>query len=102
MKHFVRITLVALSLFSVPVFAEATQQPAPSTAPVDVITVTAGTTKTLQVPGLTRLALGNVEFADVSTSGDSGVLIKGKKAGETVLLVWSGSTRKEYRVVVTK
>jgi Pilus formation protein N terminal region len=100
MKLFVRITLVALSLFSVPVFAEAAQQPASKEAPKETLTVKAGNVKTLQVPGLTRLALGNVEFADVSTV-DEVVRIEGLKAGETVLLVWAGSARKEYRIVVT-
>lgn len=99
MKHLVRSTLVALSLFSVSVFASPSQKPAPAAAE-ETITVRVGGTKDLQVPGLTRIALGNVEFADVKAMGDDVVRIEGLKAGETTLLVWTGKGRKAYRVVV--
>jgi hypothetical protein len=99
MKHFVRSTLVALSLFSVPVFANPSQQPAPAAAE-ETITVQVGATKDLQVSGLTRLALGNIEFADVKAVGDGIVRIEGLKAGETTLLVWAGKARKAYRLVI--
>jgi hypothetical protein len=99
MKHLVRSTLVALSLFSVPVFANPSQQPAPAAAE-ETITLHVGSTKDLQVPGLTRLALGNIEFADVKTMGDNIVRIEGLKAGETTLLVWAGKARKAYRLVI--
>jgi hypothetical protein len=99
MKHFVRSTLVALSLFSVPAFANPSQQPAPAAAE-ETITVHVGISKDLQVPGLTRLALGNIEFADVKTMGDGIVRIEGFKAGETILLVWAGKGRKAYCLVI--
>lgn len=99
MKHVVRSTLVALSLFSVPAFASPSQKPAPAEAQ-ETITVPVGGTKDLQVPGLTRVALGNVEFADVKVEGDGIVRIQGLKAGETTLLVWNGKGRKAYRILV--
>jgi len=99
MKHLVRSTLVALSLFSVPTFANPSQKPDPA-AVEETITVKVGSTKDLQVPGLTRIALGNIEFADVKTQGDGIVRIEGTKAGETTLLVWSGKARKAYRLVI--
>jgi phage gp45-like len=99
MKHFVRSTLVALSLFSVPVFANPSQKSAPTEAQ-ETITVQVGGTQDLQVPGLTRVALGNVEFADVKVEGNGTVRIQGLKAGETTLLVWSGKARKAYRILV--
>jgi pilus assembly protein CpaC len=99
MKHFVRSTLVALSLFAVPVFANPSQQPTPAEAQ-GTITLKVGETQDLQVPGLTRLALGNIEFAEVKAEGKEIVRIEGRKAGETTLLVWSGKNRKAYRLVV--
>ncbi|WP_224240487.1 pilus assembly protein N-terminal domain-containing protein [Hyalangium gracile] len=100
MKKLIRSTLLAVSLFSVPVFAEENAKPAPE-AKVETVTVRAGNSKSLNVPGLTKLALGNVEFAEVSTPGGNLIRIEGLKAGETTLLVWTGSgKRKEYRIVV--
>lgn len=99
MKHFVRSTLVALSLFSVPAFANPSQKPDPA-AVEETITVHVGSTKDLQVPGLTRIALGNIEVADVKTAGGGIVRIEGLKAGETTLLVWAGKARKAYRLVI--
>ncbi|WP_224368551.1 pilus assembly protein N-terminal domain-containing protein [Hyalangium versicolor] len=99
MRRFVRSILVAVSLFSVPVFAEADPQPAPKAAP-ETLTVRAGSSKTLELVGLTRLALGNPDVADASVVGGGDVRIDGLKAGETTLLVWTASGRKEYRIVV--
>jgi hypothetical protein len=37
---------------------------------------------------------------DVNLAGDDVLRIDGKKAGETVLRVWTGKARKECRIVV--
>lgn len=99
MKHFVRSTLVALSLFSVPVFANPPQQPAP-VATEETITLQVGGTKELQVSGLTRVAVGDPEVADIDVEGGATLRIEGRKAGETILVVWTGEGRKAYRLVV--
>jgi pilus assembly protein CpaC len=99
MKHFVRSTLVALTLFSVPVFASSSDKPAPA-ASEEKISVRAGNSKTLSAPGVTRLALGDPEIADVKMAGGDVIRIDGLKAGETMLIVWVGKARKSYRIVV--
>jgi Flp pilus assembly secretin CpaC len=101
MKHFVRSTLVTLTLFSVPTFASPTNKPTPEAeASEEKISVRAGNSKTLNAPGVTRLALGDPEIADVKVTGGDFIRIDGLKAGETMLLVWTGKARKAYRIVV--
>jgi pilus assembly protein CpaC len=102
MRHFARSTLVALSLIAAPALASSPpQQPAPAAAQ-ETLTVRTGNAKTLQAPGVTRVAIGDPEIADIDVA-DGGVLrIEGRKAGETTLLVWTGAARKEYRIVVEK
>jgi pilus assembly protein CpaC len=103
MKPFIRSTLVALSLLSAPGFASPTKAPAPPAAPEAVeetLTVKAGNVKPLSAPGLTRLALGDPEIADVDITGNDVIRVKGLKAGETKLFVWTGEARKAYRIVV--
>jgi pilus assembly protein CpaC len=100
MKLFVRSTLVALSLFSVPAFANPSPQSAPAAAAQETITLRVGEAKELLVKGLTRVALGNPEHADVDVSEGGTLRIQGLKAGETTLLVWRGKERKAYHIVV--
>ena len=101
MKAFLRGALVALSLVSIPSLADPAQAPAPAAAE-EVLTVQAGGSKTLQVPGLTRVALGDPDIADVEVSGGNALRIDGRKAGETKLIIWTTSARKAYRIVVQK
>jgi pilus assembly protein CpaC len=103
MKRLVRSTLAVLSLLSVPSLAEEPKKPAPAAAAAgELITVRAGTSKTLTVPNLTRIALGEPEIADVKVLGDNAIRIDGLKAGQTALILWTGNTRKPYRIVVEK
>ena len=101
MKHFVRSTLVALTLLSVPVFASPPSKPAPADAR-ETVTVRAGNSKALKAPGVTRVALGDPEIADVKVTEDDVLRVDGLKAGETTLIVWTGKARKEYRIVIEK
>ncbi|MBQ3367143.1 MAG: pilus assembly protein N-terminal domain-containing protein [Acidaminococcaceae bacterium] len=55
----------------------------------------------LEVGGLSRVAVGNPDVADVQLISGNELLVVGKKAGSTTLLVWSGGTRQEYIVVVS-
>jgi len=99
MKRFARGTLVALALCSVPALADPPRKPTPQAAE-ETITVRAGNSKSLEAPGVTRVALGDPEIADVEVTGDKLLRIDGRKAGETKLLVWMGEKRKAYRIVV--
>ena len=99
MRHFVRSTLVAVCLLSLPALAK----PPAKSGPVkvdDTITVRAGNSKALKVPGVTRVALGDPEIGDVEVKEDDVLRIKGLKAGETTLIVWTDEARKSYRIVV--
>lgn len=99
MNPFIRSTLVVLSLLSVPAFASPPAVPAPAAAE-EILTVKAGNARTLQAPGVTRVALGDPDIADVEVTGDDVLRIDGRKAGETQLIVWTPKGRKAYRIVV--
>jgi len=102
MQAFIRGTLVVLTLLAIPALADPAQKPAPAAATDEVLTLKAGSQKKLTVLGITRVALGDPDIADVDLIGDSTVRIDGKKAGETKLLIWTGEVRKAYRIVVQK
>ena len=103
MKALIRGTLVALTLLAVPSLADPAQAPAPAASGEKVLTLKAGGKKTLSVPGVTRVALGDPDIADVNVNlEDDTLLIDGHKAGETKLIIWTASKRKEYRIVVEK
>jgi len=55
----------------------------------------------LEIGGLSRVAVGNPAVADVQLISGNELLVVGKKAGSTTLLVWGGGTRQEYIVVVS-
>jgi pilus assembly protein CpaC len=99
MKALIRGCLVALTLLSVPGLAEPAGKPKQE-ASEEVLTVKAGNSKPLSVPGVTRVALGDPDIADVKLTGDDVLRIDGRKAGETNLLVWTKEGRKAYRIVV--
>ena len=43
----------------------------------------------MEAPGITRLAVGNPDIADVKLLSGNDFLVVGKKAGSTSLIVWS-------------
>lgn len=55
----------------------------------------------VQEPGLSRVAIGSPEIADVQLLSAREFLLVGKKPGSTTLLVWSANGRQEYIVTVT-
>lgn len=55
----------------------------------------------VQEAGLSRVAIGSPEIADVQLLSANEFLLVGKKAGSTTLLVWSGAGRQEYIVTVS-
>jgi len=62
-----------------------------------------GTQKVVNVPGITRIAVGDPAIADVKTIGNSQILVIGAGEGKTTLLVWKSSgQRVSYLVSVRK
>lgn len=55
----------------------------------------------MEAPGITRLAVGNPDIADVKLLSGNDFLVVGKKAGSTSLIVWSNGVREEYSVYVS-
>ena len=55
----------------------------------------------IQETGLTRVAIGSPDIADVQLLSARDFLLVGKKPGSTTLLVWSANGRQEYIVTVT-
>ena len=55
----------------------------------------------MEISGLSRVAIGNPEVADVQLVSGNELLVIGKKAGSTTLLAWGGGGRTEYLVIVS-
>ncbi|MFP2906135.1 pilus assembly protein N-terminal domain-containing protein [Pyxidicoccus sp. 3LFB2] len=73
-------------------------------APDETLTLKKGDTREVQVKGMTRVAMGDPQVADISVGGKDRVRVTASTAGETTLLVWSGGeqARRVYRIVVTE
>ena len=65
------------------------------------LSVSVNESRYVQEPGLSRVAIGNPEIADVQLLSARDFLLVGKKPGSTSLLVWSANGRQEYIVTVT-
>jgi pilus assembly protein CpaC len=72
---------------------------AESTIPLLVRT---GQSTIVQAPGLTRVAVGDGKIAGVVPIGNGELIVNGKTAGRTTLLVWTDAGRKTYDVTVTE
>ena len=71
-------------------------------APPQRLSLVAGAQRELNVPGLTRIALGDVSVVDVRTTGDGRVLFRAGLPGKTNVFVWTRDARRfEYGVEVT-
>ena len=68
----------------------------------DTLNLVPGQQKILQAPGVTRIAIGNPNVADVKVVTAGQVLVTATGIGETELTVWRGSKVANYTVVVTK
>lgn len=77
-------------------------KPAPAAPAEETLTLKKGGTHELKVKGLSRVAVGDPEVADIQAPGNDVLKLSGQKAGETTLLVWSGDKQelRTYRVVV--
>lgn len=66
------------------------------------VNVSLNSSKYMQAPKITRIAIGNPEIADVRMLSAGDYLLIGKKAGSTSLIVWSANgVREEYSVYVS-
>ena len=64
------------------------------------VQVPVGATRAIAVPGLTRVAVGDPEIADVKVNGNT-VLVTGKGAGKTTVLAWGANgARTPYLISV--
>ncbi len=101
MKAFLCSSLVLLSLVFIPSLADAGQPPTAGLA-YELFTVQQGSSKTLLVSGMTRIALEDPDIAEVEVTGEDSLRIDGRKIGETKLIVWTSGWRRGYRIVVEK
>lgn len=74
---------------------------APAAMAATPLSVSINESRYVQEAGLSRVAIGNPEIADVQLLSARDFLLVGKKAGSTTLLVWSANGRQEYLVTVT-
>lgn len=65
------------------------------------LSVSVNESRYVQEAGLSRVAVGNPEIADVQLLSAREFLLVGKKSGSTSLLVWGANGRQEYLVTVT-
>lgn len=65
------------------------------------MSVSVNESRYVQEAGLSRVAVGNPEIADVQLLSAREFLLVGKKTGSTTLLVWGANGRQEYLVTVS-
>jgi pilus assembly protein CpaC len=61
-----------------------------------------GQSTVVATPRLTRVAVGDGKIAGVLAVGNSEIVVSGRAAGRTTLLVWTASGRRTYDVTVTE
>jgi Flp pilus assembly secretin CpaC len=77
----------------------------PVTASADAMvpmTIRTGQSMVVATPHLTRVAVGDGKIAGVLAVGNTEIVVSGRTAGRTTLLVWSGAGRRTYDVTVTE
>jgi Flp pilus assembly secretin CpaC len=66
------------------------------------VTLRTGQSTVVATPHLTRVAVGDGKIAGVLAVGNTEIVISGRAAGRTTLLVWTGYGRRSYDVTVTE
>jgi pilus assembly protein CpaC len=66
------------------------------------VTLRTGQSVVVATPRLTRVAVGDGKIAGVLPVGNSEIVINGRAAGRTTLLVWAGGGRRAFDVIVTE
>ena len=92
--HLVVAALVASSVCVTPVTASADA--------LIPMTIRTGQSTVVATPHLTRVAVGDGKIAGVLAVGNTEIVVSGRAAGRTTLLVWSGGGRRTYDVTVTE
>jgi pilus assembly protein CpaC len=69
---------------------------------VTLLSVRMGSSVLLKADGLTRVAVGDGRVAGAVPVGTSQVLVNGKLAGHTTVIVWTNGGRKTYYLTVTE
>ena len=78
---------------------------APLASPADTMTpvsLRTGQSTVIATPRLTRVAVGDGKVAGVLAVGNSEIVVSGRTAGRTTLLVWTGYGRRSFDVTVTE
>ncbi len=65
------------------------------------IQMVAGQQRVISAPGVTRIAIGNPNVADVKVVGTSEVLVAATGDGATELTIWRGSRIAKYSIIVS-
>lgn len=73
----------------------------PALASDEVLQMVAGQQRVLSAPGVTRIAIGNPNVADVKVVSPSEVLVTATGDGRTELTIWSGARLVKYEVIVS-
>jgi Flp pilus assembly secretin CpaC len=66
------------------------------------VTLRTGQSVSVSTPRLTRVAVGDGKIAGVLAVGNSEIVINGRSAGRTTLLVWMNGSRRTFDVTVTE
>ncbi|RYZ35869.1 MAG: hypothetical protein EOO71_33900 [Myxococcaceae bacterium] len=110
-SRFALLTLATLVLACVPMGARepskaskesakrVAQEKVDAPAADETLTVKKGAKRTLTVPGLSRVALGDPSIADVETTGADGVRISGLAVGKTTLIVWDNAGKRRTYLI---
>ena len=97
MHHAFRAALIAAATAVIGVMPLGAH--AEATVPV---TLRTGQSVVVATPRLTRVAVGDGKIAGVLPVGNSEIVINGRAAGRTTLLVWAGGGRRTFDVIVTE
>jgi pilus assembly protein CpaC len=62
--------------------------------------LTPGGQEVIRVPGLTRVAIGRPEIADVQVAGNGELLVLGKARGKTNMILWVRGEKQNREIIV--
>ncbi len=102
--HTLHLGLAGLLLIGAAALPSTATAAAPGKAADDqgtIVKVEKGKTKVLTIPGMSRVAVGDAEIADIRSLGNGQLEITGRGEGKTTLLVWVKSVRNVYTIEVT-
>jgi len=97
MHHAFRAPIMAAAILIVCSAAQSAAR-ADTPTPLDVRT---GQSIVVQTPGLVRVAVGNGKIAGIVPIDTREVVVNGKIAGSTTVIVWTSAGRHEYDVTVS-